>query len=562
MWIRHEYFRERAPRYWQAIVGWYVVRVSEPAQAVAAIRTIDGEFANSASETRTQTEQQFAASFMKQMGNIEFLIMAVGTIVFFTLLLVTGNTMAIAVRERTGELAVLKAIGFSDRFALALVLAESLSSRSWAARWGSRSRASWRSATSPAASSPPTSRAAPSRRGRRWRSRPVPSPACCRRSEPCGCRWRRRCGGSDDGDPRRLQPAVGEGALDVVRRRGARHRGDGGRVRGHAGAGARLQGDARLVGPARERDRTARGSGHGDDERRHARGDPGRRGGAPDRARRRGAARQPGGGRDRRGADEGHARRRGERADPRRLAPGAGRARPGPDRRGPVPDAGPGRGGRRPRGAERLPGPRPGRHGAPGRRQLDGRGRLRRGRQRVRLRGVGGRDDPERLLPAAAERVPGGDGQAALARPVRRLRGASEERPARAAAGGAGEGVLREAVEGGDDAHHGARLAGGGGDGARRRVRGAQHHVLGGLGAGPGDRRAARDRIRRRSRRPLVLRRVAADRRPRRPRRVPGRASDQRPDHGHHQLADVLAPGVRVPRSRPTCWRSAWCSRC
>lgn len=126
MWIRHEYFRERAPRYWQAIVGWYVVRVSDPAQAVAAIRTIDGEFANSASETRTQTEQQFAASFMKQMGNIEFLIVAIGTIVFFTLLLVTGNTMAIAVRERTNELAVLKAIGFSDRFALALVLAESL----------------------------------------------------------------------------------------------------------------------------------------------------------------------------------------------------------------------------------------------------------------------------------------------------------------------------------------------------------------------------------------------------------------------------------------------------
>lgn len=126
MWIQHKYFFERAPRYWQGIVGWYVVRVSDPAQAVAAIRTIDGEFANSASETRTQTEQQFAASFMKQMGNIEFLIVAIGTIVFFTLLLVTGNTMAIAVRERTGELAVLKAIGFSDAFALALVLAESL----------------------------------------------------------------------------------------------------------------------------------------------------------------------------------------------------------------------------------------------------------------------------------------------------------------------------------------------------------------------------------------------------------------------------------------------------
>jgi putative ABC transport system permease protein len=126
MWIQHKYFFERAPRYWQGIVGWYVVRVADPAQAVGAIRTIDESFANSSSETRTQTEQQFAASFMKQMGNIEFLIVTIGAIVFFTLLLVTGNTMAIAVRERTNELAVLKAIGYSDLFALSLVLAESL----------------------------------------------------------------------------------------------------------------------------------------------------------------------------------------------------------------------------------------------------------------------------------------------------------------------------------------------------------------------------------------------------------------------------------------------------
>jgi putative ABC transport system permease protein len=60
------------------------------------------------------------------MGNIEFLILAIGSVVFFTLLLVTGNTMAIAVRERTRELAILKAVGFSDGFVLGLVLAESL----------------------------------------------------------------------------------------------------------------------------------------------------------------------------------------------------------------------------------------------------------------------------------------------------------------------------------------------------------------------------------------------------------------------------------------------------
>jgi putative ABC transport system permease protein len=126
LWLQHKYFYEKAPRYWQGIVGWYMVRIGDPEQAVAASQAIDAEFANSPSETRTQTEQAFNASFMKQMGNIEFLIVAIGAIVFFTLLLVTGNTMAIAVRERTGELAVLKAVGFSDLFALGLVLAESL----------------------------------------------------------------------------------------------------------------------------------------------------------------------------------------------------------------------------------------------------------------------------------------------------------------------------------------------------------------------------------------------------------------------------------------------------
>jgi putative ABC transport system permease protein len=126
MWIQHKYFYEKAPQYWQGIVGWYVVRVASPDEALRVSKAIDQEFANSTSETRTQTESAFAASFMKQMGNIEFLILAIGSIVFFTLLLVTGNTMAISVRERTGELAVLKAVGYSDRFVLAFVLGESL----------------------------------------------------------------------------------------------------------------------------------------------------------------------------------------------------------------------------------------------------------------------------------------------------------------------------------------------------------------------------------------------------------------------------------------------------
>jgi putative ABC transport system permease protein len=125
-WLRHDYFVEKGPSFWKGIVGWYMVRVERPDDAAQIASRIDQTFANSASETRTQTESAFAAAFVKQMGNIDFLIQAIGSIVFFTLLLVTGNTMAIAVRERTGELAVLKAIGYTDRFVLTLVLAESL----------------------------------------------------------------------------------------------------------------------------------------------------------------------------------------------------------------------------------------------------------------------------------------------------------------------------------------------------------------------------------------------------------------------------------------------------
>jgi putative ABC transport system permease protein len=102
------------------------VRVDTPDDAVRVSKNIDAEFANSPYETKTETESAFAASWVKQFGNIRFLIVSIGMVVFFTLLLVTGNTMAISVRERTSELAVFKAIGFSDRKILFFVLAESL----------------------------------------------------------------------------------------------------------------------------------------------------------------------------------------------------------------------------------------------------------------------------------------------------------------------------------------------------------------------------------------------------------------------------------------------------
>ena len=125
-WLRRDYFEEKAPAYWKGIVGWYIVKIAEPDAAPRVTAAIDERFANSPYETKTETEKSFAASFVKQIGNIEFLILTIGGVVFFTLLLVTGNTMAIAVRERTGELAVLKTVGFRDGIVLCLVLGESL----------------------------------------------------------------------------------------------------------------------------------------------------------------------------------------------------------------------------------------------------------------------------------------------------------------------------------------------------------------------------------------------------------------------------------------------------
>ena len=124
-WFHWDFLEERRA-FGKGDVGWYVVRVTNPDLSVQVAKTIDTEFANSPFETKTDTEKAFAASFVKQMGNIEFLILTVGGVVFFTLLLVTGNTMAIAVRERMGELAVLKALGFSNQFVLQLVMLESL----------------------------------------------------------------------------------------------------------------------------------------------------------------------------------------------------------------------------------------------------------------------------------------------------------------------------------------------------------------------------------------------------------------------------------------------------
>jgi len=122
--FRYDYFDE-GRAYGEGLVGWYVVRVSDPDRAPEVAKAIDLEFANSPYETKAEPEGAFAQGFVQQMGNVGTIMIAILSAVFFTLLLVAGNTMAQAVRERSEELGVLKAMGYTNELVLALVLAES-----------------------------------------------------------------------------------------------------------------------------------------------------------------------------------------------------------------------------------------------------------------------------------------------------------------------------------------------------------------------------------------------------------------------------------------------------
>jgi putative ABC transport system permease protein len=125
-WFRYDYLKDKAGGDMANMVGWYIVKLKNIDDTVKVSKEIDDMFANSPYETRTLTERALNQSFIKAMGNVKFLLITIGAVVFFTLLLVTGNTIAASVRERTGELAVLKAVGFSDDFVLRLVFLESV----------------------------------------------------------------------------------------------------------------------------------------------------------------------------------------------------------------------------------------------------------------------------------------------------------------------------------------------------------------------------------------------------------------------------------------------------
>ncbi|MGA7539521.1 MAG: ABC transporter permease, partial [Steroidobacteraceae bacterium] len=125
LFFHWQYFDE-ARAFGNGKVGWYVEKIAQPKDADRLAAAIDALSANSDHETKTQSEDAFQTTFASQFANIGLIVGSIMGAVFFTLVLLTGNTMAQAVRERIPELAILKTIGFSNRSVLALVLAESV----------------------------------------------------------------------------------------------------------------------------------------------------------------------------------------------------------------------------------------------------------------------------------------------------------------------------------------------------------------------------------------------------------------------------------------------------
>lgn len=125
VWINHAYFIEEN-QFGANGAGIYLIKLKKADDAKKVAQTIDAMFENSADETKTQTEKDWNLGFAKQIGDIGLIVRWIMFPVFFTLLLVVGNTMAQSIRERVPELAVLKTLGFSDGSVLGFVMAETI----------------------------------------------------------------------------------------------------------------------------------------------------------------------------------------------------------------------------------------------------------------------------------------------------------------------------------------------------------------------------------------------------------------------------------------------------
>jgi putative ABC transport system permease protein len=125
LWVNYDYFDEaRAAA--NGTVTLYFIKIHDSGRSAEIAEQIDALFANSTSETQTQSEKDWLRAQIAQIGDIGFFVNAIIAAVMFALLFVTGNTMTQSVRERIPELAVLKTYGFGDTAVMGLVLTEAV----------------------------------------------------------------------------------------------------------------------------------------------------------------------------------------------------------------------------------------------------------------------------------------------------------------------------------------------------------------------------------------------------------------------------------------------------
>ena len=123
-YFRRDYFQEALGK--PGNVGVFYVLVRSPEDIPGVVQAVDGMFRNTDAETLTETERAFQAGFQSMLGNVKGLVLSITSVVIFMLLLVVGNTMAMSIRERSHEIAILKSLGYQNESLIAILVGESV----------------------------------------------------------------------------------------------------------------------------------------------------------------------------------------------------------------------------------------------------------------------------------------------------------------------------------------------------------------------------------------------------------------------------------------------------